>query len=290
MIAAQTQVQPVERLTFTLFVAAAIHALIIFGLTFDIEINPKTSNTLDITLVTSKSDKAPEKADFIAQSNQEGSGTEDVAKPITTEQLSEFNDTQIRSVEQARTKNSEIAINQKTVIVSQSEAKDRATTKSEDQETALEQTSGDDSEIRQASEEIASLKAELDRQREAYARKPRIRRLTSVAAIASADAEYLQQWSQKVEFVGNRNFPKEALNAGIHGKLRLLAVIDHTGNLISAEVLQSSGYKVLDDAAIQIVHLSAPFPKFPSAIREDVDQLEIIRTWYFEIDGLSTGS
>ncbi|GAB2188514.1 energy transducer TonB [Sessilibacter sp. MAH1] len=290
MIAAQTQVQPVERLTFTLFVAAAIHALIIFGLTFDIEINPKTSNTLDITLVTSKSDKAPEKADFIAQSNQEGSGTEDVAKPITTEQLSEFNDTQIRSVEQARTKNSEIAINQKTVIVSQSEAKDRATTKSEDQETALEQTAGEDSEIRQASEEIASLKAELDRQREAYARKPRIRRLTSVAAIASADAEYLQQWSQKVEFVGNRNFPKEALNAGIHGKLRLLAVIDHTGNLISAEVLQSSGYKVLDDAAIQIVHLSAPFPKFPSAIREDVDQLEIIRTWYFEIDGLSTGS
>jgi len=55
------------------------------------------------------------------------------------------------------------------------------------------------------------------------------------------------------------------------------------------EILNSSGSKVLDDAAIRIVRLSAPFAPFPPEMREDVDQLEIIRTWSFERRGLSSG-
>lgn len=290
MISAQPHIQSTERLTFTLFVAIAIHALLIFGLTFDIDINKKTSSTLEITLATHSSEKAPESADFIAQHNQQGSGTEDTPQQITTEHLAEFENTQINEVQQARSQKPQpTSIDSQ--IVTTTAASDRKLSKpleTEQQEVLTE--TGEDAESRRVSQEIASLKAKLDKQREAYAKKPRIRRLTSVAATASADAAYLHQWSQKVEFVGNRNFPKEALNAGIHGKLRLLAVIDNTGNLINAEILQSSGYRVLDDAAMQIVHLSSPFPPFPEEIRQDTDQLEIIRTWHFEITGLSTGS
>ncbi len=290
MISAQTQIQSTERLTFTLFVAIAIHALLIFGLTFDIDINKKTSSTLEITLATHKAEIAPESADFIAQHNQQGSGTEDKPQQITTEHLAEFENTQINEVQQARSQKPQPNSVDTQVVTSTQSADIQLDKSSEDEQQQVLTEAGEDAENRRISQEIASLKAKLDKQREAYAKKPRIRRLTSVAAIASADAAYLHQWSQKVEFVGNRNFPKEALNAGIHGKLRLLAVIDNTGNLVNAEILQSSGYRVLDDAAMQIVHLSSPFPPFPSEIRQDTDQLEIIRTWHFEITGLSTGS
>ena len=156
-------------------------------------------------------------------------------------------------------------------------------------EESKETIAGDGEQTIPVSEQIASLKAKLDKQRQAYAKRPRVRRLTSVAAKASVDAEYLYHWSQKVEFVGNRNFPKAAIDAGIAGKLRLLAVVDSSGKLVSAKILQSSNYRVLDDAALQIVHLSSPFKPFPEEIIKTTDQLEIIRTWNFEISGLSTG-
>jgi protein TonB len=38
----------------------------------------------------------------------------------------------------------------------------------------------------------------------------------------------------------------------------------------------------LDDAAIRIVRMAAPFAPFPPELRKDVDRLEIIRTWKFE--------
>ena len=44
---------------------------------------------------------------------------------------------------------------------------------------------------------------------------------------------------------------------------------------------KSSGHKLLDDAAIRIVKLSAPFAPFPAEIRKETDILDIIRTWQF---------
>jgi protein TonB len=60
------------------------------------------------------------------------------------------------------------------------------------------------------------------------------------------------------------------------------------GSVEMIEVLQSSGHQILDDAALQIVKLSSPFPRFPKEITRNADKLEIIRTWRFEITGLST--
>jgi protein TonB len=46
---------------------------------------------------------------------------------------------------------------------------------------------------------------------------------------------------------------------------------------------------VLDDAAIRIVRMAAPFAPFPDSLKENVDELEIIRTWVFGQQGLSSG-
>ena len=147
---------------------------------------------------------------------------------------------------------------------------------------------GEREELPRLNTEIASLQAKLDRQRQAYAKRPRIRRLTSVATKASFDAEYLYRWSQKIEFVGNRNYPQQALANKIFGELRLATTVKANGTIAKVEILQSSGHRLLDDAALQIVRLASPFAPFPKDIRREYDQLEIIRTWHFEITGLST--
>jgi len=66
--------------------------------------------------------------------------------------------------------------------------------------------------------------------------------------------------------------------------------INPNGTIHSVEILESSGHRILDQAAVQIVHLAAPFQSFPPEIRREYDRLEIIRTWQFEISGLSTSA
>lgn len=288
---ASTAIAPAstERLSFTLFVAVLIHALLIFGVTFNVSLNKAPSPNLEITLATHQSSQAPKDADYLAQFNQDGSGTADEPKQLTTEQIAEFDSTDIQEVREAQIARTQVNNPEAETVTTTGKAL-RSTV---EEPVELVQTErpvqGDSEQTVPVSEQIASLKAKLDKQREAYAKRPRVRRLTSVAAKASADAAYLYQWSQKVEYLGNRNFPQQALDQGLDGSLRLLAIIDKDGTLISAEILHSSGHRVLDDAAIQIVHLASPFAPFPQEIAESADRLEIIRTWNFEVTGLSTG-
>ena len=52
----------------------------------------------------------------------------------------------------------------------------------------------------------------------------------------------------------------------------------------SIEINQSSGFKILDEAARKIVELGAPYAPFPEDIRKEVDILSITRTWTFTKD------
>ena len=89
---------PGDRLTFTLFVAAAIHAALVLGVTFAGEDRPATSPTLEVTLATHADAQAPDDADFLAQHNQIGSGTLDERQDTTTDREAEIHDTEVRDV------------------------------------------------------------------------------------------------------------------------------------------------------------------------------------------------
>jgi TonB family protein len=140
------------------------------------------------------------------------------------------------------------------------------------------------------STEIASLLARLDEQARAYAKRPRVQRMTSASTRAAEDAAYLLAWTERVETVGNRNYPAEAKSRSITGDLRLLVAVRADGGVTEIRVLQSSGHAVLDNAAIRIVRLSSPFPPFPPELRQRHDLIEVIRTWQFRSDRLSAGS
>ncbi len=74
-------------------------------------------------------------------------------------------------------------------------------------------------------------------------------------------------------------YPSEAAQRGISGKLTLRFRISRDGNLISAGVVDKSGHKILDFAAIKAVKEAAPFYPFPVNIKKD--KLSILATFIY---------
>ena len=118
----------------------------------------------------------------------------------------------------------------------------------------------------------------------------RIRRVTGVSPASPELSYYFEAWRRKVERVGNLNYPDAARARSLYGSLRLLVAIVPDGTLRDVRVLESSGHRVLDDAALRIVRMAAPFAPFPPEMRRNTDVLEIVRTWQFRAsrDGFST--
>lgn len=279
-----------DRLSFTVFVAIALHALIILGINFKSPPATKGSQTIEITLATHKSAKAPKEADFLAQHNQEGSGTEEKARQLSTERQAEFADTQVRKVNPMP----------QVAAASLSEKKQHIITTLGPSDFKLHQlktpNNQDEKELRKGlledqtaiTAEIASLQAKLDKQKQEYAKRPRVRTLTAVSAKESFDAEYLIKWSEKFERIGTKNYPKEALAKNITGRVMLNVTIKPDGSVEEIAVTLSSGSRILDDSARQIVRLAAPYAKFPPEIRRQVDRLKIIRYVRFEPNNITT--
>lgn len=131
-----------------------------------------------------------------------------------------------------------------------------------------------------SNQEIKRISAELDRKTKLYAKRPR-RKAINASTREYKYATYLDAWRRKVERVGNLNYPDEAKRRKLHGNLVLHVAIRADGSIDSLRILHSSGHKLLDDAAIRIVKLAAPFAPFPPDILNETDILDITRTWRF---------
>jgi protein TonB len=122
------------------------------------------------------------------------------------------------------------------------------------------------------------LQAQIDKQIEEYQSRPR--KKLSAGVPEHRFAKYEEEWRQRIERVGEENYPEE-VRGRIHGQLRLSVAIRPDGTVDSITLDRSSGHEVLDRAAFQIVRRASPFPPFPPEIRRDTDLLVITRTWFF---------
>ena len=118
--------------------------------------------------------------------------------------------------------------------------------------------------------------------------QPRVRRIVEDRAQTPEDNWYLESWRRKVERIGKLNYPEQARARKLYGSLRLLVAIEPDGTLRDVRVIDSSGHKVLDEAAVRIVRLAAPYAPFPPGMRKDTDVLEIVRTWQFKKRGYAS--
>lgn len=274
-----------DRFTFAVFLALLVHAVILLGVTFAPNDRNKVSTTLEVTLASYKQNKAPDEADFLAQSNQQGSGTEDQAKMLTTDVKAPFHSNDINPASpQERPQTApkpKPAERREVTTVAEARTTTRVTA-TPDKTPDVPVEEGPKQPLLERSLEMASLEAKLDTLRQNYAKRPRVQRLTAASTMSASDAYYVNNWRDKIEKMGTLNYPKEAENCFNDCRLRVLVSINPNGTINDLQILESSGRKVLDDAAMRIVRMAAPFAPFTEEMRATTDILEIIRTWQFK--------
>ena len=271
-----------ERFGFTMFLSVCVHVIIILGVGFTFTAPPKAVTNLEITLATYQSTTAPDDPDFLAQANQQGSGSESDALAPASDVQSPFTDEHIRDLSDfLQERPTQSAAQRLDDIIATPAA--NAPTPDQLADTAVPEapnlSNADSTNLNDA---VASLRAQLDLHRQEYAKRPRRYTITSASTREAADALYLDNWRKRIESVGNQNYPQQATSQGIYGTLRLMVSIRPDGSIEDIRLLRSSGERVLDEAAINIVQLAAPFDPFPPEMKAKVDVLEVIRTWQFQ--------
>ncbi len=278
-----------QPLMATLPLAVLLHALFIFGVSFapHIRLNLVNPPVLDITLVQTRTEKTPDQVDFMAQANQEASGTAEEKNrpqsPVSSLQAVEVEGESPVQSEQAAP-DTTLKLNQQ-ILTTKGETYKIVEKAPEQPEDNPEIPVG---ELANETQEIAQLLAEVGEAEARYARRPKIHFIDAVSAKSAVEATYIDEWVKKIERIGNINFPEDAIKRNLSGKLILNATLDQQGNVVDAQISLSSGYEVLDKAALRIVKLAAPYPSLPEEIRRKWDQLNITRTWIFHSGTLNT--
>jgi protein TonB len=94
-------------------------------------------------------------------------------------------------------------------------------------------------------------------------------------------AVYLDSWRRKIERVGTMNFPDVARSRKLSGTPVIEVTIGADGKLLNAAVRRTSGHAEIDEAALRILKLAAPYDRFPSELTAKHDEIRIAYEWQF---------
>ncbi len=276
-----------DPLGLALVIAAAVHAFVILSVSFDIsrETPPAPERTLDITLVQPKAKTKPaENPDFLAQQSQEGGGEKEVKERKTSPLGNpEAIPAPKPALELERAGAAETQPLPKPEIIAATKAPRREAAPPPKPTVQAKPRPKLSQLLASTQQEIDRLTAELDRRTLSASRQDR-RKAVNASTQEYKYAAYLEAWRSKVEKIGNLNYPDEAKRRRLYGNLLMHVAVRSDGSIERIRIVRSSGHKLLDDAAARIVRMSAPFAAFPPEIREEVDVLDITRTWQF-LDG-----
>lgn len=271
-----------DRLSLTLLFATVLHAVLIFGVGFTDENSPGSAlPALDVILVQSATLEAPDKADFLANAAQAGGGTSEEAKRPTqvfSSPIPKPDEGIAPMPVRAAAPEPKPAETAPTPVLTQDQSALQVSPVQPREERRQRELPRGEVPI-ERSMEMARLASELDRQAQAYAKRPK-RKFISANTREYTYANYMAAWVARVERVGNLNYPDEARRRKLEGSLVLTVAINKDGSLERIDIIRSSGQPVLDDAATRIVELSAPFTPVPQG-KEEIDILHITRTWQF---------
>ena len=240
---------------------------------------------IEVVLTNSK-DNHQVDADVVGQSNSNKGGNieKDIHKksplPIITENKNTFqlnNRNDQSAVGKASSPSQEKTVKKEAPILNEPKAIQQP------KETNVINKSISKEDILASANEISASDAALSNQVSNFEKQPR-RKYIGARTKEYKYALYAEAWRQKVETLGNMNYPEEAREKKFSGQLRMTVSLKPDGRIDNIEINQSSGFKVLDEAAKKIVELGAPYAPFPEDIRKEVDILSITRTWTFSKD------
>ncbi|MBL79889.1 MAG: energy transducer TonB [Nitrosomonadaceae bacterium] len=275
---------PSSRLNLAILISLTVHTFIVFGITFRLPetINNKEAMPLEVVLVNKKSKSEPIKADSMAQANLDGGGnTNKDRRAKTPFPLFPLNK-QSADILKAKQRTKQLELEAKKLMAAVNRKKKILQPKSRKEKSEKEEKNLSAADLLQRSREIIRLEAQIAKDHETYQKRPK-RKYIGARTKEYRFARYVEDWRTKVERIGNLNYPEAAKKDRLYGTLVLTVGIMANGSIESIEINRSSGNKVLDQAAINIVKLAGQsgFSPFPPDISIDTDILHITRTWMF---------
>jgi protein TonB len=264
-----------------LLASIVLHAAVLsvrFGLPDPARLRP-LPQTLDVVLVNSKSPTRPVEAEVVAQANLDrGGDTEEnrrAATPLPVTRTVERGE----DLKRARKRAAELEAKQRQLMTRlQAEAAVPAQPATPAPANEPQPTpSGAD--LMNSALALARMEAQIARRIEEYNKRPR-KQFVGARAAESRFAQYVEDWRLKIERIGNLNYP-EGARGRIYGSLRLTVSLKPDGSIDDVQIDRPSEHRILNEAALKIVRLAAPFGAFPAEIRKDTDLLVITRTWTF---------
>ena len=271
-----------DRLPPMLFLAALIHGILIIGITFNAVLGTESSEaiSLEVTIVADPDQKIdrPDTAEYLAQASQKGGGnTLEQVRPSAPLQSNMPIDNIGQEAGDSLTESKRIEDTADQVLTTRAERDQRVQDKprdnpSQDESIAIALESGALNTLPLPREDDATMQIHDNNLRQL---------ITSVDTKESNVAGYLERWKTKIETIGVKYFPENGALQGMRGSPTLEVTINASGQLAEVIVRQSSGSKLIDQTALNILRRAAPFDPFPEAIRLDYDQLRFAYKWQF---------
>ena len=232
---------------------------------------------LEVILVNARTNERPEKAKAIAQTSLAGGGDLDKGRATSPLPPSTFT-TVGDSMEDAQHQIESMQAQQMLLL-----------TQIRQQLAAMPapdpRNPGNPSEAEAREEkrrQLIELLAEIERRVNEENARPK-KRYLSPATREAAYAVYVDTLRRKIEARGTENFP-EAAGKKLYGELTMMVTVNFDGSILSADIIESSGNKVLDRRAQAIVRSIGNFGKFTDAMRRQTDQIVLPSRFKFTHD------
>lgn len=286
-----------DRLVGTLFFAALLHGILILGIGFrNLPSPPDTSHKLEVTLVRGTSTAPPEQPQFWAQIDQQGSGEDEPIQrprgnlpdssahmnyegiPQGSDAVNELSGRETADPNTPRDESARPASRQ----VLTTTAPNARRLASAPQPAAI--SDGQRLRISRLMLEAADSNSALLPDPEAHTRtpgKPAPEIRIAVNTRSHIYAPYLYQWRLRIEAIGNLNMPSEITQQGPFGDVTMEVAIGIDGKLEDVRVVVPSQHHKLDQAALRILQLAAPFEPFSESMKQHSERIRFIWKWRF---------
>ena len=90
-------------------------------------------------------------------------------------------------------------------------------------------------------------------------------------------AEYFSEIKRRIE--DKWGYPTEASQKGQAGQGEIRFVLHKNGSVRTVEIVQSSGFRILDSYIENAIRLAQPFPSIPASVGEDVIPISLNFTY-----------
>lgn len=278
-----------DRLSATLFCAALLHGIVILGVTFtaDPPRRDPSPTSLDVVIVTRdyEARTAPQNPALLAEQSLVGRGNAPLSARLRTA-VTGSPEPAPPGPDQDGSLIDPLALGPPTPAV------ERLAALGDAQSEVLPGKAGETAEqARQRLIEGVPLRNELFASPDTVTvipdANPRVL-VVSANTRESRMATYLNNWKIKVERIGTLNFPNAAALSTITSYPVLEVAIKANGELHEVVVVTSSGYPNLDQAAMEILRIAAPFEPFPGVLRDNYDVLRFAYEWRFGASQIRT--